>query len=143
MTNLHNAITALITALNETRDTIYAEANANKDALLAARNAMATSQLKMNEYVDTVAMLANVADELSEDMNVSAENVGVMLSDMDIFALPIERFDGICDICGKELDIDEEQFMDEDGDGFICAACDKELHPEPEIELKESVHEEA
>ena len=140
MTNLHNAITNLITALNETRDAIYAEANANKDALLAARNAMAASHTKMNEYVDAVAMLANVADELSEDMNVSAEHVGVMLYDMDIFTLPIERFDGICDICGKELDIDEEQFMDEDCDGFICAACDKELHPEPEIELAESIN---
>ena len=140
MTNLSTAIANLITALNETRDSIYAEANANKDALLAARNAMATSQLKMNEYVDTVAMLANVADELSEDMNVSADHIDEMLTDMDIFTLPIERFDGYCDICGKELDIDEEQFMDEDCDGWICTECEKTIHPEPEIELAESIN---
>lgn len=140
MTNLNTAITNLITALKETRDAIYAEANANKDALLAARNAMAASHLKMNEYVDTVAMLANVADELSEDMNVSAEYVDEMLADIDIFTLPLERFDGICDICGKELDIDEEQFMDEDADGWICAECEKTIHPEPEIELAESIN---
>ena len=90
MTNLSTAIANLITALNETRDTIYAEANANKDALLAARNAMATSQLKMNEYVDTVAMLANVADELSEDMNVSVDHIDEMLTDMDILPCPLK-----------------------------------------------------
>ena len=139
MTNLSTAIATLITALAEAKTTIYTEANANKANLIAAIEAMKTSQLKMNEFVDLTSLLANAAEEYAEDMNVSAEHVGEMLCDMNTFAMPIEQFDGYCEICGKELSVDDEQFMDEDGDGWVCTECEKQLHPEPEIEIAESV----
>lgn len=139
MTNLSTAIATLINALAEAKTAIYTEANTNKANLIAAIEAMKTSQLKMNEFVDLTSLLANAAEEYAEDMNVSAEHVGEMLCDMNTFAMPIEQFDGYCDICGKELSVDEEQFMDEDGEGWICTECEKTIHPEPEIELAESV----
>lgn len=137
MIELQNAITNLITILHETRATLYAEANAAKDNLRAAQLTMEQSNAKLGEFVNLTAMLADASETLADDANVTHENINIILADMDIFALPVEKFEGYCDNCGCELSSDDEQFID--GDEVLCAKCDAELNPE--VELAETVEE--
>lgn len=131
-TPLANSIESLITTMRETRIAIYTEANARKTALAKAIADMNEANEVMNDYVNTMNMLSEAADEFGADMNVSVHNVSWMLADMDVFTAPVEDFDGYCDQCGKEMTRNEDQYMDDDHDGFVCADCDKINHPEAE-----------
>ena len=134
LTPLVTAIEALIATMNSTRTAIYDEANARKAALAKAVADMQEAKAVMSEFVVATDMLADAAGEFQNDMDVSVTHVGAMVSDMDVFETPIEKFDGLCDKCGKEMTRDEDQYMDWDGDGFVCSKCEHELHPEPEFD---------
>lgn len=132
-TPLADAIKSLIETMNTTRTAIYTEANTRKAALAKAVADMVEARNTMTDFVDAMEMLTDAAEEFGTDIKVSTENVTAMVFDMDVFTLPIEKFDGYCDDCGKELSRDEIQYLDEDHDGFVCEACDKRNHPEAEI----------
>lgn len=132
LTKLNEALAALLPLIDETRVAIYAEANKRKQALVEAIADMQEAKDVMREFVDLTGSFADCAEANAEDMDISEDYVSEMLSDMNVFQLPIEQFDDYCEQCGKEMTRDEDQYMDEDGDGFMCKACDKLLHPEVE-----------
>ena len=132
LTKLNEALAALLPLIDETRVAIYAEANKRKQALIAAIADMQEAKDVMREFVDLTGSFADSAAINAEDMDISEGHVSEMLSDMNVFQMPIEQFDDYCEQCGKEMTRDEVQYMDEDGDGFMCEACDKLLHPEAE-----------
>jgi NAD-dependent SIR2 family protein deacetylase len=141
LTKLTEALAALLPLIDETRVAIYAEANKRKQALIEAIADMQEAKDVMREFVDLTGSFADNAEANAEDMDISEDYVSEMLSDMNVFQLPIEQFDDYCEQCGKEMTRDEDQYMDEDGDGFMCEACDKLLHDDQMTfeELAESV----
>lgn len=134
LTKLTEALATLLSIIDETRVAIYTEANKRKQALIEAIADMQEAKDAMREFVDLTGAFADNAEANAEDMDISENYVSEMLSDMNVFRLPIEQFDDYCEQCGKEMTRDEDQYMDEDGDGFMCEACDKLLHPEAEAE---------
>jgi len=132
LTKLKEALAALLPLIDETRIAIYAEANKRKQALIAAVADMQEAKDAMHDFVDLAGSFADCAESNAIDMNISEDYVNEMLSDINVFQTPIEQFDDYCEQCGKEMTRDEEQYMDEDGNGFMCEACDKLLHPEAE-----------
>ena len=142
---LATIIESLIETMNSVRAGLYVEANARKAALAKAVADMQEARAVMNEFVASTAIIADAANEFSEDMEQSCSHIHTMLSDMDVFETPIEDFDGLCEVCGKELRRDEEQYIDEDDNGFICVECERKLYPEIESndELPSSESKEA
>ena len=128
LTNLKEALAALLPLIDETRVAIYAEANKRKQALIAAVADMQEANDTMSEFVTLTDAFAETFELNAEDVGISSGYVSEMLSDMNVFQLPIEQFDDYCEQCGKEMTRDENQYMDEDGDGFMCEDCDKLLH---------------
>lgn len=126
---LNESISTLIAAINTTREEIYSVSNLRKYTLQRAIADMQEARDVMLGYAELMSGLSEVANDAAEDMYISADHVSTFLTEMDVFTAPIESFDGYCDRCGKELDRNDEQYMDEDADGWICENCEQELHP--------------
>jgi len=134
LNSLNECIRNITTAIVETRTALYAEANARKTALQKAILDMNEANTVMTEFVNSTSALAEVLDDSAEDMCVSTEHITEMLSDMNVYSSNVEEFDGYCDRCGKELGRDEEQYMDEDMEGWVCTDCERILTAETETE---------
>lgn len=137
LNSLNERIRNLTTAIVETRTALYAEANARKAALQKAILDMDEANTVMTEFVNSTSALADVLDDNAEDMSISTEHITEMLSDMNVYSTNVEEFDGYCDRCGKELSRDDEQYMDEDMEGWICTDCEQALTAEAETPVEQ------
>lgn len=121
MTELKLAINNLISAINEQAKSLYATANQRKAELKTAVANMDAAAEDLSQFSNTLNELRCAVATTAEQSAYAVTHIDEMLSDMNVYDTEVENFDGYCDHCGKELNVNNPpHFYEED---YVCETC--------------------
>ena len=106
---IHEALTSAVNAIREAQAAMYAEANAQRVALIELISNTRGTARSLNDIAQVVGGTGATLMDIGEDMAEMADKVNE--STYDFNALPegsYEGFVGMCEECGHEIRIDEE-----------------------------------
>ena len=128
--NIHEALTSAVTAIREAQAAMYAQANAQRVALIELISNMRGTARNLNDISQIVGEAGTVLLDIGEDMAEMADKVNE--STYDFTCLPegsYEGFVGMCEECGHEIRADEN--YDEIGVfEYVCQHCMTEIADE-------------
>lgn len=128
--NIHEALTSAVTAIREAQAAMYAEANAQRVALIELISNMRGTARLLNDMSQIVGDTGATLLDIGEDMAEVADKVNE--STYDFTCLPAgsyEGFVGMCEECGHEIRADED--YDEIGAfEYVCQRCMTEIADE-------------
>lgn len=121
MTELKLAINNLVSAINEQAKSLYATANQRKAELKAAVVNMNAAAEDLSQFSNIVNELRLAVAEAAEESAYAVTHIDEMLSDMNVYDTEVENFDGYCDRCGEEMNVDNPSCFHEDD--YVCESC--------------------
>ena len=128
--NIHEALTSAVNAIREAQAAMYAEANAQRVALIELISNMRGTARLLGDMSQVVGDTGATLMDIGEDMAEMADKVNE--STYDFTCLPegsYEGFVGMCEECGHEIRIDED--YDEIGAfEYVCQRCMTEIADE-------------
>ena len=134
--NIHEALSATLTAIREAQAAMYAEANAQRVSLLELLASMRGTARNLNDVSAIVGETGVALMNISEDMSDVADKVNE--STYDFTYLPegsYEGFVGICEECGHEIRADEE-FDTVGVFEYVCQHCATEIVDEVQLDTE-------
>ena len=121
MTELKIAINNLVSAINEQAKSLYATANKRKAELKAAVANMDAAAEDLSQFSNILNDLRIAVATTAEQSAYAVTHIDEMLSDMNVYDTEVENFDGYCDHCGEEMNINNpNRFHEED---YVCEQC--------------------
>lgn len=125
MNTILNAIKESVKALTDNIQAasakIYEEANIRKEKLAAAIKDMRDVQATMKQFASVKDNFVDIIN-ICSDAEVSTEYIEEMLSDMNVYESKIETFNGYCDHCGVEMNMEDDIHIVDENE-FICEKC--------------------
>ena len=121
MTELKIAINNLVSAINEQSKALYATANKRKTELKVAVTNMEAAAEDLSQFSNILNELRIAVTVTAEQSSYAVTHIDEMLSDMNVYATEVENFDGYCDHCGEEMNVNNpNRFYEED---YVCEQC--------------------
>lgn len=127
-TSIQMALSNLVSALHETRQELFKQANVERENLLAAYRNLTENHLDLVELTaladstaDTLAFFADATDD-------TAEVISDVICGGDVPTCAFEDFIGFCDDCGATIKRGEKYQVD--GDWYVCENCLPAEEPE-------------
>lgn len=125
MNTILNAIKESVKALTDNIQAasakIYEEANIRKEKLAAAIKDMRDVQATMKQFASVKDNFVDIIN-ICSDVEVSTEYIEEMLSDMNVYESAVETFNGYCDHCGVEMNMEDDIHIVDENE-FICEKC--------------------
>ena len=124
--NIHEALSATLTAIREAKAAMYAEANEQRQQLRELLASMRGHARAMSDLGNIVGEASVVLYDIGEEMNEVAD--AVHDSTLDFGLVPEGDYQGLvgfCDECGREVRVGDNYEI-ECGE-VICADCVAEL----------------
>ena len=124
-TAITNAIDNLIAVLSEESTRLIKTANEQRVEMLTLRQRMADNAADLEEFG---AILDDAGAEISAAgaicLDISEKIIAGLMDDSQIPMCDYENFVAICDNCGKDITVDEDYTITDEGE-TICAECAK------------------
>ena len=122
-TAITNAIDNLIVVLSEESTRLIKTANEQRVEMLTLRQRMADNAADLEEFG---AILDDAGAEISAAgaicLDISEKVIAGLIDDSQIPMCDYENFVAICDNCGKDITVDEDYTLTDEGE-TICAEC--------------------
>ena len=121
MTELKLAIDNLVSAIKEQAKSLYATANKRKAELKTAVANMDAAAEDLNQFSNILNDLRAAVGITAEQSSYAVTHIDEMLSDMNVYDTEVENFDGYCDCCGEEMNVNHPNRFYEDD--YVCEQC--------------------
>ena len=124
-TAIHEALDTLIATLSEASTNLIKTANEQRVEMLTLRQRMADTA---NDIEELGTILNDAGEEISAISaicyDVSDKIIAGLADESELPLCDYENFVAICDNCGKDITVDEDYTLTDEGE-TVCAECAK------------------